>query len=278
MAKRGRRKKIVSSEEAEFFKVFLPDLHSQQLMIPPDFITHFSRTIRERVILKDTTGGKIWHVSVDQNRDGEFFLKNGWPSFVSHHRLTLGEFLVFKYDKCYSFLVKIYGINGCKRDVFAANHDITTARVKVEEENYAEEEINAAKQQTNSGKIARPPRNRETEVSLDNSSECPFFISNITRPSQYNLLIPGLLFKMHNVHTEPEMVLRDAKGNEWDVQIGTSKDGRVRIGKGFSQFRVDNNLVPPKDRCKFTFGAEKSSRVIRVEVLRHVSPRKKSRC
>ncbi|KAL7157900.1 hypothetical protein ABFS83_02G107300 [Erythranthe nasuta] len=166
MAKRGRRKKIVSSEEAEFFKVFLPDLHSQQLMIPPDFITHFSRTIRERVILKDTTGGKIWHVSVDQNRDGEFFLKNGWPSFVSHHRLTLGEFLVFKYDKCYSFLVKIYGINGCKRDVFAANHDITTARVKVEEENYAEEEINAAKQQTNSGKIARPPRNRETEVSL----------------------------------------------------------------------------------------------------------------
>lgn len=73
-------------------------------------------------------------MDVERTRDG-VFLKKGWQGFVSHHNLIVGEFIVFKYDGSYSFIVKIYGINGCKRELFAAK------RVKVEQEIEAEQSL-----------------------------------------------------------------------------------------------------------------------------------------
>ncbi|GFP93951.1 putative B3 domain-containing protein at5g66980 [Phtheirospermum japonicum] len=138
MVKRGRgrppakttKKSNINGESApEFFKVFLPRLASHQLLIPPDFIRYFKRTIKERVVLKDA-GGKKWYIDVEQTPKG-FYFKKGWQSFVEYHRLTLGEFLVFKYDKCYSFVVKIYGTNACKKEI--TTPDLVT-HVKIEPE------------------------------------------------------------------------------------------------------------------------------------------------
>ncbi|KAL0397367.1 UNVERIFIED_CONTAM: hypothetical protein Scaly_0185100 [Sesamum calycinum] len=113
--RRGRPKNTFSTIGAEFFKVFLPHLTSHHLMIPPDFVKKCHRIIKERVTLKDTNGKK-WHVDVEKTAKGSVFLKNGWPSFVAHHCLTPGDFLLFHYDGNYSFIVKIFGTNGCKKE------------------------------------------------------------------------------------------------------------------------------------------------------------------
>lgn len=71
---------------------------------------------------------------MERTGDG-VFLKKGWQSFVSYHNLMVGEFLVFKHDGKNSFIVKLYGINGCKKELFVAK------QVKFEED--AEEETEA---------------------------------------------------------------------------------------------------------------------------------------
>ncbi|KAL2234361.1 UNVERIFIED_CONTAM: hypothetical protein Sindi_1168300 [Sesamum indicum] len=128
--RRGRpnSKETFSSNGAEFFKVFLPNVTSHHLMIPPDFVKKCHRIIKERVTLKDTNGKK-WHVDVEKTPKGSVFLKNGWQSFVAHHCLTPGDFLLFHYDGHYSFIVKIFGTNGCKKEP-----PPTTTHVKIEPE------------------------------------------------------------------------------------------------------------------------------------------------
>ena len=47
------------------------------------------------------------------------YFKNGWQAFVDYHCLKYGDFLVFRYDGGFTFDVKIFGKNGCKKAVVA---------------------------------------------------------------------------------------------------------------------------------------------------------------
>ncbi|KAH6794283.1 hypothetical protein C2S52_004760 [Perilla frutescens var. hirtella] len=125
-----KRKNAVKIVGAEFFKVFLPKFSSHQLLIPPDFFENFGRTIKEKVILKNIDG-KTWYVDVKGTPNG-VFLQNGWQEFVDYHGLKVGEFLVFRYEGSYTFMVKIFGTNGCKKETFESK--IIAACVKSEEE------------------------------------------------------------------------------------------------------------------------------------------------
>lgn len=89
----------------------------------------------------------MWYIDVKETPDG-VYLKNGWQNFVSYHSLQIGDFLVFQYDRCYSFVVKVFGTNGCKKEALVEN---IATDVKIEEA--TEEEMEA--QQT-SPKRARP--------------------------------------------------------------------------------------------------------------------------
>ncbi|KAL3814722.1 hypothetical protein ACJIZ3_015990 [Penstemon smallii] len=132
--KRGRgrpKRKVAKPFFPEFFKVFLPQsLASQKILIPPDFIKHFNRRIQEKITLKDVEG-KVWHVGVERSLY-EVFIKGGWHNFVCNHYLEVGDFMVFKYVGSYSFLVKLFGPNGCKKEAFASKN-IAATHVKIEQ-------------------------------------------------------------------------------------------------------------------------------------------------
>ncbi|KAI3445200.1 hypothetical protein Pfo_001865 [Paulownia fortunei] len=259
MAKRGRGrpKNTVSGDSAEFFKVFLPHLSSQQLRIPPDFIKDFKRTIKERVILKDISG-KMWYVDVEETPKG-VFLKNGWQSFVSYHCLKVGDFLVFRYDRSYSFVVKIFGTNGCKKETFAATNIAT--HVKIEEK--TEEEIEA--KQT-SCKRARQHKEDHLLRGNERTEMQTVYFPNV-HISFHLARIPNEVIKIHKLRLKLGMVLRNANGEEWPVRVYTLKDGRTYIGKGWLAFQKDNNMSF-KDSCKFTFETERLSRTIYVQISR----------
>ncbi|KAG8391064.1 hypothetical protein BUALT_Bualt01G0149000 [Buddleja alternifolia] len=282
MVKRGggRSRKPACDGNAEFFKVFIPHLNSQLLKIPPDFIKDFSRTIQEKVILKGI-GGKIWHIDVEKTRDG-VFLKNGWEKFVDDNGFKVGEFLLFSYDGCYSFVVKIFDTNGCKRKSIAA--DKIDTRVKIEEN--TENEIEAkhkrarvdeddhslsANERSEVSRGVKEVQNADSEPPENCADpvlpERPYFVSPPIRARLYNLRIPRTLMSEHNIHLEPEMVLRTENGKEWAVSAYTLKDGRSHIGRGLSIFLKENN-VGYKDCCKFTFQTERLSNTIDVQILR----------
>ncbi|PIN17198.1 hypothetical protein CDL12_10143 [Handroanthus impetiginosus] len=275
---RGRPRKLSHSssppcESAEFFKVFLPHLCSHQLLIPPDFIKDFGRTINEKVILKDI-GGKQWQVDVHRTPNG-VFLKNGWQSFVDYYCLKVGDFLVFRYDRSYTFIVKIFGRNGCKKGPFAAKNIAT--HVKAEEK--ADEDIEGKQTSSKRARLheddhllsgnQRATRSREKMKDLKNADRVPvppYFISNPCQSNQYKLQIPNEVIESHNLNLEGEMTLRTVGGKEWPVNVYSGKDGRKYIGSGWWSFQKDNKMGA-KDSCIFTFPTERLSRTINVKIL-----------
>lgn len=90
----------------------------------------------ERIILKDE-GGKSWHVSVEERRDGVYVGSTGWQSFVNDKCLGVGDFLVFCYNGLYSYSVKTFGTDGCKKGSLDGTKN-DTIRVKIEKEDVAE--------------------------------------------------------------------------------------------------------------------------------------------
>lgn len=97
-------------------------------MVPPDFVKGFKKTMKEKVLLKNIDG-KEWSVDVKETSDGVFF-QGEWQTFVDYHGLKVGDFLVFRYDGCYSFIVKIFGCNGCKKGDFESKNRATPLKTE----------------------------------------------------------------------------------------------------------------------------------------------------
>ncbi|XP_042061436.1 putative B3 domain-containing protein At5g66980 [Salvia splendens] len=193
--------------------------------------------------------------------------------FVEYHGLKVGEFLVFCYRGSYSFLVKIFGINGCKKDALGPDNI-----VKSEEETDEEMKPNrtSRKRASSQGrdhlsnvgrrtsKVSR--RFREVNKVEEQSEVVPKRPSFVSPPSRSKTLrIPDEVTNNKSVHLEAEMNMRNVKGKEWPVKIFEMHNGPSFLGKGLYAFQTDNN-IGPKDCCKFTFGAQTT---IDVKILRN---------
>lgn len=87
--------------------------------IPPAFLKKLKAGIPKKAILKDFSG-RSWQVGMEiLGRHLHF--KTGWEKFAIDHFLEYGDFLIFKYDGNSLFHVKIFGLNGCKKEVL--NYD-----------------------------------------------------------------------------------------------------------------------------------------------------------
>nr|CAD1823578.1 unnamed protein product [Ananas comosus var. bracteatus] len=125
-----------------FFKVFLPDLLSQHLEIPPAFRKHLENESPGMVSLKGP-GGSIWNAELVENSQG-FRLESGWKEFVADHSLAAGDFLVFQYDGRLRFSVLVFDSTACDKEAaFSARRPQCDVIVTIEsstEEQEKEEE------------------------------------------------------------------------------------------------------------------------------------------
>ncbi|EPS61036.1 hypothetical protein M569_13764 [Genlisea aurea] len=124
------RATVAKYEKAEFFKIFLPDRCAQRIQISPVYVKKYSKTVKERIILKDSDG-KQWQIEVKKD-GGAVYMCNGWPDFIKHYDLKYADMLVFTYDRSYSFNVKVFGSNGCRKDPPTAIDDFDVLSVKSE--------------------------------------------------------------------------------------------------------------------------------------------------
>ncbi|XP_049392497.1 putative B3 domain-containing protein At5g66980 [Solanum stenotomum] len=109
----------VSRRRPEFFKLFLSDRSSQQLVLPKDFSRKYGENMKERSKIKDLCGN-VWDVCVEKSEDGVvIFIGKGWEDFIKYQSLKNGYFLIFIYDDegDSSFTVKVFTTNGCKKSV-----------------------------------------------------------------------------------------------------------------------------------------------------------------
>ncbi|TMW98289.1 hypothetical protein EJD97_004260 [Solanum chilense] len=109
----------VNRRPPEFFKLFLSDQSSQQLVLPKDFCRKFGEKMKERSKIKDLCGN-VWDVCIEKSEDGVVtFIGKGWEDFIKYQSLKNGYFLIFIFDDELdsSFTVKVFSTNGCKKSV-----------------------------------------------------------------------------------------------------------------------------------------------------------------
>ncbi|KAH7658585.1 B3 DNA binding domain-containing protein [Dioscorea alata] len=115
-----------------FFKIFLPNLAANRLLIPPKFVQHLRHESKGMVHLKGPTG-KIWNVELVE--DGkEMAFEKGWKEFVADHSIVLGDFLLFGYEGSSCFTVLVYEKTACQKQ-FVSSPQGDDVSVAIENEN-----------------------------------------------------------------------------------------------------------------------------------------------
>ncbi|KAG7614496.1 DNA-binding pseudobarrel domain superfamily [Arabidopsis suecica] len=123
------------SKDLQFFKVFLPEFGSHELVIPPAFIDMLEKPLPKEAFLVDEIG-RLWCVETKTEDTEErfcVFFTKGWQSFANDQSLEFGDFLVFSYDGDSRFSVTIFANDGCKKDVGVVS-TTDRSRVSLDEE------------------------------------------------------------------------------------------------------------------------------------------------
>ncbi|KAI4357355.1 hypothetical protein L6164_001309 [Bauhinia variegata] len=90
-----------------FFRIILPfTLERGKLPLPKGFGRKYETTLSSSVLIKLPNGGK-WEMNWTMH-DGQIWFENGWKEFVKFYSISVGYFLVFKYDGNSHFQVLIF--------------------------------------------------------------------------------------------------------------------------------------------------------------------------
>uniref|UniRef100_A0A0D9ZJ80 TF-B3 domain-containing protein n=1 Tax=Oryza glumipatula TaxID=40148 RepID=A0A0D9ZJ80_9ORYZ len=60
--------------------------------------------------------GKFWRIELERDELGMFF-KGGWLQFLSFHGICPGDVVLLRHEGNLVFKIKVFGINGCKKDL-----------------------------------------------------------------------------------------------------------------------------------------------------------------
>ncbi|KMT13751.1 hypothetical protein BVRB_4g081300 [Beta vulgaris subsp. vulgaris] len=226
----------------EFFKVYLPEHNSNQLVIPPDFVKNFEGKTMTKVILKNMQG-EGWKVELEK-AECKLLMTKGWESFVIDNSLARGEFLIFTYEGSGVFFVKIFSTNGCEKDESTAIVDQPYAKLKQEanlDKNYS----------CHAGACEKTYSERCMEVKQVSEDSCELKnirFKKVHDAKPYHLHIPAGIFSEYNIKPPlvnfPEIILlRDQRGVSQEVKVYKTKDRRVLLTSGWRNFQLESKLV-----------------------------------
>ncbi|KAJ6366960.1 hypothetical protein OIU77_003359 [Salix suchowensis] len=259
----------------KFFKVYLSDLSSRQLSLPPAFGIQFNgkdEALPKNATLKDGNT-KIWQVGLVK-REGVWVINDGWKEFACYHSLVDGDFLIFKYDGISEFEVELYCNNGLKKEGRGLENKPS---IHVKEERETEEDFIGRRPSSGckqNGSVIEPritrsqglfgksgPKSSETKIaklgeckgSKAPSSvprEVPRFVINITQYTRYarirnlsekwSLLIPEKFISLNFVSAASKIVFADLYGTFFSITFNFY----LRIP---NKFMREHNIEVPKE-------------------------------
>ncbi|EOX97183.1 Uncharacterized protein TCM_006281 isoform 1 [Theobroma cacao] len=104
-------------EAKNFFKVYLPKLSFERMSIPPTAVvcSNGLMPMPATATLRNCKG-QCRHVELNKC-DGRMFFEKGWRRFIDDNSIKEEDILVFSYVGCSVFDVKVYGFDGCEKNV-----------------------------------------------------------------------------------------------------------------------------------------------------------------
>ncbi|XP_050944654.1 putative B3 domain-containing protein At5g66980 isoform X2 [Cucumis melo] len=246
----------------------LPPVSSWIYSIPPAFVKYFNGRIPSEAIIRDQSG-KSWHVTLEELKNIVFF-KDGWQEFVDSHHLKRGYFLVFQYDGSHVFDVKIFGKNGCKKELVARiGNPVPTVKVKDEplsEQDYStsltrskrsDSEVRSTDSSATAPKSRRrSPSNLEehspSKTAEHISKKSPTFKHIVKHWSHKAIHIPQSVIVSNDFLLKPNLIIIDDMGRSWVVKATPISRGRFSLTTGWGAFFIANSLTID-DECTFEF-------------------------
>lgn len=271
--------RMLSSNRPHFFKVFLPQISSEQLKIPPGFIKHMEGRTSGSVILTGPSGNS-WKVVLIHNENGLFFRK-GWPEFARDHLAETGDFFVFRYDGDLHFYVQTFDCSACEKEAAFnvrcsednSNIDHTkgkkrirgksplvqidsiTKKIKVEEESSEKRGHGRADQITKNLLKAQ-----EQRVAESYKTEHPFFVRSMRKYNIHRSLllnIPAWFTIQHlsSYRSKTKVAILNLEGHHWAVNFINKRGNQSCLSVGWASF-VHDNHIKEGDICIFELVGE----------------------
>ncbi|CAA7056893.1 unnamed protein product [Microthlaspi erraticum] len=280
-------------KDLQFFKVFLPEFSSRELVIPPAFIDILEKPLPNEVSLRDEIG-RSWFVDTETEDTDErlrVVFKQGWKLFAEDQSLEFGDFLVFSYDGRSRFSVTIFAKDGCKKDLGFVTATDRSTRVSADEReperrvkrnrhsewvDIEPEYVSTIKteperhrkvnQAGGSCDIPVPEKKRRVfEEPVISKPKNPHFVRNISHCTLYKLDIPTTFLKSNGIELEKEVELCDEDGKKWPMEI-------VHHEKGFRFSHVlwkrffESHKLMTNNKCIFEFIVASNGRCNEIQV------------
>uniref|UniRef100_A0ACD5UAG6 Uncharacterized protein n=1 Tax=Avena sativa TaxID=4498 RepID=A0ACD5UAG6_AVESA len=111
------RSKGYGSHKPQFIKVLLPDF-MEKMLIPPAFVQRYVSEAQQssKMAIIASQFGKFRPIEVEEDGHG-MFLAGGWPQFLAFHGISEGDVVLFRYEGNMLFKIKVFGLNGCQKNL-----------------------------------------------------------------------------------------------------------------------------------------------------------------
>ncbi|KAL9224951.1 hypothetical protein vseg_000926 [Gypsophila vaccaria] len=238
----------VCVEGTSFIKILGHDF-SKQLQLPRDFTKTLNGYLPNRFFVETSMTKKCWRLEVEEDGDQTINLRGGWAAFVETHCLEDGDVLLFEYQEQSIFRVKIYGQNGCQKNVFVDPKENRSSPKVIDLEEYSKSESGESQifrrtryQKTKNLSMIKASRTRMKSSKVD-ENKMSFSVVLVKKYQFIQLTIPMAVGLERNLASKEEVVIQDAKGNCWPVRLGHKRTGHVLFLRGWKQFLEGNNVI-----------------------------------
>ncbi|GER49614.1 AP2/B3-like transcriptional factor family protein [Striga asiatica] len=290
----------MDSRPKAFYKIFITEIHKDDLQIPPAFMEKVGHPLPNRVHMIDVRNN-IW--SVRTFKIGEcWYLVNGWSKFARDNLLSTGDLLVFDYYHKGWFSIGIFGPWGNQRLVLGPNkvriisaHAHKQVSDNDDDNDDDDEDVdtysnsdsdsdsddkNESEQEAHCGaESSKTIRGRKIYDNVCNGLDIfssgraqrpknPYFVTKVMPKRKSYLFIPREVVRDYGLNLRQDITLVDPHRREFPARCLTWKDGR-RVVSGGWRILCNVNLVREADViiCEFVRG-DGGRQFIQISIVR----------
>ncbi|XP_009780425.1 B3 domain-containing protein REM9-like isoform X1 [Nicotiana sylvestris] len=271
-----------------FCKLLFRQGFMDKILMPPVFIKENKKKLAKTCLLKtDIAAGMSWEAKIVKENSHFFICDGEWPKFVAHHKLKLGDILLFFLVDKSTFHILPYGQktckNLCRRQLFEELSSSSeeeeecdvgirlsrkSKKVKTEPKELpgvAEEE-----EAQNRSKENGPKTLRYSVVNLKNKN--PYYEMAVRKTHSLFVTIPMTFARWSGIIKMKKITLINGEGKKWKVDI-EHIGPRVLIKGGWAAFRTQNKIAANGETCRFKLiqgrrrGRGRSCYVLQVEKI-----------
>ncbi|XP_075089866.1 B3 domain-containing protein REM9-like [Nicotiana tabacum] len=247
-----------------FCKLLFREGFMDKILMPPVFIKENKKKLAKTCLLKtDIAAGMSWEAKIVREDSYYFICAREWPKFVAHHKLELGDILLFFLVDKSTFHVLPYGQKSCKNlcgrhlfeELSSSSEEeldigigLSRKSKKVKREPKESAGVAEEEEAQNGSKGNGRKTLRYSVVNLKNKN--PYYEMAVRKTHSLFVTIPMTFARWTGIINMKKITLINGEGKKWKVDI-EHIGPRVLIKGGWAAFRTQNKIAANGETCRF---------------------------